>query len=108
MRAIWTEQTCATSRARAFTLASPASVSPDGKNKVIVREGLDTNRQIAITLWIAPESQRSHFNLTFQRKPTTRIRYSTTPTTCQRERAFFSWPPATGNMGMTMTFTGPI
>jgi Tol biopolymer transport system component len=31
-----------------FYMASPASVSPDGKSMVIVTEGIDTNRQIAI------------------------------------------------------------
>jgi Tol biopolymer transport system component len=31
-----------------FYMASPASVSPDGKNMVIVKEGIDTNRQIAV------------------------------------------------------------
>jgi Tol biopolymer transport system component len=31
-----------------FYMASPASVSPDGKNMVIVQESLDTNRAIAI------------------------------------------------------------
>jgi len=31
-----------------FYMASPASVSPDGKNMVIVEEGLNTNRRIAI------------------------------------------------------------
>jgi Tol biopolymer transport system component len=31
-----------------FYMASPASVSPDGKNMVIVTEGIDTNRQIAV------------------------------------------------------------
>lgn len=31
-----------------FYMASPASVSPDGKNMVIVMEGIDTNREIAI------------------------------------------------------------
>ncbi len=31
-----------------FYMASPASVSPDGKNMVIVEEGLNTNREIAI------------------------------------------------------------
>ena len=31
-----------------FYMASPASVSPDGKNMVIVQESLDTNREIAI------------------------------------------------------------
>jgi Tol biopolymer transport system component len=91
-----------------FYMASPASVSPDGKNMVIVTEGIDTNRQIAVYSLDRPESQRSHFSLTFQRKPTTRIRYLTFPTTCQMERAFFSWRPATGNTGMTMTFTGSI
>jgi Tol biopolymer transport system component len=31
-----------------FYMASPASVSPDGKNMVMVSEGIDTNRQIAV------------------------------------------------------------
>jgi Tol biopolymer transport system component len=31
-----------------FYMASPASVSPDGKSMVVVTEGIDTNRQIAI------------------------------------------------------------
>ena len=31
-----------------FYMASPASVSPDGKNMVIVEEGLNSNREIAI------------------------------------------------------------
>jgi Tol biopolymer transport system component len=31
-----------------FYMASPASVSPDGKNMVIVAEGVDTNSQIAV------------------------------------------------------------
>lgn len=31
-----------------FYMASPASVSPDGKNMVIVQESLDSNREIAI------------------------------------------------------------
>lgn len=31
-----------------FYMASPASVSPDGKNMVIVTEGINTNREIAI------------------------------------------------------------
>jgi Tol biopolymer transport system component len=91
-----------------FYMASPASVSPDGKNMVIVTEGIDTNRQIAIYSLDRPGKPTSHSNLMFRRKPTTRIRYSTSPTTCQTERAFFSWLPATGNTGMTMMFTGSI
>lgn len=31
-----------------FYMASPASISSDGKNMVIVREGINTNREIAI------------------------------------------------------------
>ena len=91
-----------------FYMASPASVSPDGKNMVIVEEGLNTNREIAIYSLDHPGSQSSHFSLMFQKKPTTRIRYSTFPTTCQTGRAFFLWPPVMGNAGTTMTFTAWI
>ena len=38
-----------------FYMASPASVSPDGKNMVIVEEGLNTNREIAIYSLDRPE-----------------------------------------------------
>ena len=86
-----------------FYMASPASISRDGKSMVVVTEGLETNQRIAIYSLIEPGPATRSFQPHVPHEADPSIRFLRTQIT-RRTEVFCSWPPAMGSMALTMTF----
>ena len=88
-----------------FYETSQPSLSPDGKNLVMMTEGMNTSERIAVYSIDHPEKTPSCYGLACRKGPVT-IRSTSIPNTCQMERAFFSWPPAMASLDTITTSIG--